>query len=255
MARTAVRPAAKPTSDEALFDAWFARHRDELRSYSIRLTGDAATAEDVVQETFARAWCNLPQLREREEIGPWLYRVARNLCVDTHRARRRVVTSDDLPAWAEESDGAEASDPLRNIERAEECAAVREALGALSDRHRDVLYLRDIVGMAYDEVGERHGVSGESARAVLARARRRLREELKTMGNGIFGAAIWLRLRVDGVLRRAGGDRIPVEPLTAAVAQYLTVVAAAVGMAFGPMVVGADADGASGAPSEAGAQS
>lgn len=239
MARTAVEPRSGSTSADAVFDAWFERHGDELRSFSTRLTGNPAVAEDVVQETFARAWSHIDQLREREEVGPWLYRVARNLCVDSHRARRRLVSSDTLPGRVEEGDRPEAADPLRHVELEEERQLVREALASLTDRHRDVLFLRDIEGMAYDDLGRRHGLSADSARAVLARARRRLRDELKTMGNGVFGLGLWVRFRLDGAFRRAGGGRVPMEPLIAAVAQYLVVAAAAVGLALGPPSVAA----------------
>lgn len=182
MSRTAVSLSLGPRGREALFHAWFARHSDELRTFSARLTGDHAVAEDVVQETFARAWTHMDRLRAREEVGPWLYRVARNLCVDTYRARRRLVWSDSLPSRLEEGDRPETADPLRHVEREEDRRLVRDALATLTDRHRDVLCLRDIEGIAYEELGRRHGLSREGARAVLARARRRLRDQVKTMG-------------------------------------------------------------------------
>lgn len=184
MARAAARPRAETSDTQAIVHVWFERHEAELRSFATRLTGDPVIAEDVVQETFMRAWAHVERLREREEVGPWLYRVARNLCIDTHRARQRVVTSDLVGREAsggrpETSERQDTADPIRHLEREVERAQVREALGALTDRHRDVLFLRDIEGMAYEELGRRHGVSGDSARAVIARARRRLRDELK----------------------------------------------------------------------------
>ena len=218
MARTATPPRSTAGSREAAFDVWFSKHVDELRAYCTRLTGDPSVAEEAVQETFARAWVHIETLSEREEVGPWLYRVARNLCVDSHRARSRLVSADLLPERSAEdiTDRPEAVDPVRHVMREEERELVREAMAALTPRHRDVLYLRDIEGLAYEELGRRHGLSGASARAVLARARRRLRDELKTMGQGVFGAAVILRSRFDDLLRRAGGDRAGLEPLTAA---------------------------------------
>lgn len=243
MARTAVRPPTDPRNSKAVFDGWFERHSGELRSFATRLTGDAATGEDVVQETFTRAWLHIDELSQREEVGPWLYRVARNLCVDTHRARRRVVpseaasTADNASARgrfaADYGDGMDVADPARHIERTEDAELVRRALTALTPRHRDVLFLRDIEGMAYDELGRRHGLSGESARAVIARARRRLRDELKTLSNGVLGVGLACRMRVADLFHRAGGDRAPVEPVAAAMAQQVAVAAAIVGMAFG----------------------
>ena len=243
MARTAVRPPTDTQNANAVFDGWFERHSGELRSFSTRLTGDAAIAEDVVQETFTRAWLHIDELSRREEVGPWLYRVARNLCVDTHRARHRVVpsevaaTADNTSARgryaADYGDGMDVADPARHVERAEDAELVRRALTALSPRHRDVLFLRDIEGMAYDELGRRHGLSGESARAVIARARRRLRDELRTLSNGALGVGAAFRVRVADLFRRAGADRVPVEPMVAAVAQRIAVAAAVASMALG----------------------
>jgi RNA polymerase sigma-70 factor, ECF subfamily len=72
----------------------YARHAQALRRYVERFCPDRASADDIVQETFIRAWRHLPQLRSGEyPVRPWLYRVARNLLIDADRAARsRPVT-------------------------------------------------------------------------------------------------------------------------------------------------------------------
>ena len=77
----------------------YARHAQALRRYVERFCPDRASADDIVQETFIRAWRHLPQLSSGDlPVRPWLFRVARNLLIDADRAARsRPVT---VPAQA-----------------------------------------------------------------------------------------------------------------------------------------------------------
>ena len=77
-------------------------HGDALHSCVARFCPDWASAEDIVQETFIRAWRHLPQLSADDRpVRPWLFRVARNLLIDAERpARARPVTVQAEAAWA-----------------------------------------------------------------------------------------------------------------------------------------------------------
>jgi RNA polymerase sigma-70 factor (ECF subfamily) len=121
---------------EVLRDA-FAAHAPALLAYARSLTGgDRTRAEDIVQETFARA-CRHPEALdpERGSPRPWLFTVARHVAVDAHRARAaRPVEVGDAPLAllpAGEDD----------IERALDTWLVAEALHGLSEKHREVLLL------------------------------------------------------------------------------------------------------------------
>lgn len=234
MARVATRPRGSEPRD--IFDRWFSNHRDELRAYTTRLTGDPVLAEDVVQETFARAWQHLDELRDRDEIGAWLYRVARNLCIDSHRRGRRLVataTHTESAHPVRRHGYEELPEPSIAVEQRDKCELVREAFDGLSPRYRDILYLRDVEGLAYQELAERTGMTYTGARALLARARRRLRDQLKVHGRGFWGMALGLRLRATEWMNRVG-DRAPqADPVTAAVAQYMVAAAAVAGLALG----------------------
>ena len=117
-ARTATTPGSSP--DEAVRAAYDA-HAAELYRFALRAVGDAATAQDIVQETFLRAWRSRTTLRERSTARPWLYRIATNACLDTI-ARRR-------PAAGEEALATVAADPAAQPEvRAEATLAFDQAL-------------------------------------------------------------------------------------------------------------------------------
>ena len=79
-------------ADETIFSALFDRHRRELRAHCYRMVGSFEDAEDLVQETFARAWRARARFRRegRWSFRAWLYRIATNVCLD-HLARRRAA--------------------------------------------------------------------------------------------------------------------------------------------------------------------
>src|ERR1700736_2047080 len=82
--------AAARHRDPAAFEALVRRHQAGLYNFSLRLLGRADDAADVAQETFVQLFTHLGQLDEREPIAPWLFRVARNRCIDVIRRRRTV---------------------------------------------------------------------------------------------------------------------------------------------------------------------
>lgn len=187
-----------PGSGEADFNRWFRAHHARLRAFCTRYVGDAATAEDVTQETLLRAWARRASFEQDGDIRSWLYCVARNLCVEHLRARTRLVAHEELPEHPDHD-----ADPIVPLERAEERRLIREALGAVSERHRTFLVARDVEGLGYEELAARFGLSEESARAVLFRARRGLRERFIAATGTLVAAMIAIKIRITGALRRA----------------------------------------------------
>lgn len=118
--------------DEAFMRALYDQHARPLLSYALRLTGgDRQRAEDVVQETFLRAWRH-PIERTPEAIRPWLFTVARNIAVDAFRARKA------RPPEAG-PDGLDLVPVDDDVDRALEAWQVTDALANLSADHRQVL--------------------------------------------------------------------------------------------------------------------
>jgi RNA polymerase sigma-70 factor, ECF subfamily len=129
-------PAAR---DEALVRALYREHAEPMLAYVRRLLGDdGRKAEDIVQEALLRAWRHSAELTA-EDARPWLFRVARNLVIDNHRAslrRPKEIPTDSLVVAEDAND----------IDQVLLSWQVAEALQALSAAHRDVLvelYFRD----------------------------------------------------------------------------------------------------------------
>lgn len=152
---------------EALFDAVY----PSLFRYCNRLTGDPDQAEDLAQEAFFRL---LDRGATGSEAGlrSWLFMVATNLVRDrsrTRETRRRILAGFPPPDPAPSPDG--------DLARVEEIHRVRKALGALSQRDREMLLLRQ-EGFSYREIADVAGVSHRSVGTILARALKRFSEEL-----------------------------------------------------------------------------
>lgn len=140
----AAAPTRTSTQDTRAFDALVAEHRPGLVRYATRLMGgDVAAAEDVAQETLLRAWRHLDRLTEQQgSVRGWLTRVAHNVAMDQHRARRSRPTE---IAWTEfdEERAASLDDPAREVE---DRVLVTELLAHVSPIHRSTLaevYLSD----------------------------------------------------------------------------------------------------------------
>ena len=164
----------RPTDD---FDVWYRAHRDQLQAYCARFLHDDAAAADVAQEALFRAWSRRETFDSAAAVRPWLWRVARNLCIDAIRLRKRSTPSAMVP----DRPAGDSADPTQPIEVEEDRRTVRAALDVLSPRHRDLLMRRDVDGVGYEDLADELGVSIEGARAVVFRARRCLQHHYTAM--------------------------------------------------------------------------
>jgi RNA polymerase sigma-70 factor (ECF subfamily) len=162
----------------ALFAAW----ADRLYGLALRLTGDPAAAEDVVQEAFLKLMAGAQTIEGRSRLATWLYRVVYNASIDRLRESRREVP---VP---EESDEAELPAPAllvdfrltpeQTLHDAELRAALENAIAALPTTLRAAFLLRDVEGLSTAEAAEAVGVSEANLKVRLHRARLLLRERL-----------------------------------------------------------------------------
>jgi RNA polymerase sigma-70 factor (ECF subfamily) len=153
----------------------FQQHYGSLVRMLYRRTGDRDRAEDLAQETFARAVTAPP-----DNPRPWLFAVALNLVRED--GRRSVRQGRRLELLRNE-DGLAAPGPESELERNEAAATVRAALATLGDRDREALLLK-AEGFSYDEIAATLGLAKGAVGTTLARARRRLVEAYRGQGRG-----------------------------------------------------------------------
>jgi RNA polymerase sigma-70 factor, ECF subfamily len=151
----------------------YARHAPALRRYVGRFCPDGAGADDIVQETFIRAWRHLPQLSSEDfPVRPWLFRVARNLLIDADRAARsRPVTVRPQPAEEGRDD--------TGLDRVLDHQLVSGALHQLSPAHRAVLVETFYGGRTLAKVARQLGIPDGTARSRLHYALQALRRQME----------------------------------------------------------------------------
>jgi RNA polymerase sigma-70 factor (ECF subfamily) len=163
------------SSDEDLVRALYAEHAGPLLRYAIHLmSGDRQRAEDIVQETLLRAWQHPEAIADRP-ARPWLFAVARNLAIDSYRARRARPTEVGEAALEVLSSPDEA-------ERALESWAVADALTALRPEHRRVLLETYYRGKSVAEAAATLGVPAGTVKSRAFYALRALRLALEERG-------------------------------------------------------------------------
>jgi len=169
--------------DEAAFGRLTARHRRELHVHCYRMLASFDDAEDVVQETFLRAWNHREDFDGREHFRAWLYRIATNACIDALRKRSRQPVR--AQSFAEVPWLQPYPDPLLD-EATDDVVTQREtielafvaALQSLPPRQRAALIARDVLGWPATETAVHLGTSVAAANSAVQRARAALQERL-----------------------------------------------------------------------------
>jgi len=160
--------AADPAAFRALYDA----HAPRVHALCLRLERDAATAEELTQDVFIRAWRALPGFRGDALVSTWLHRIAVNVVLEhrrtTARRLRRIEPFGDLELL-----GASAPAPEAGLEM-----DLRAALETLPPGARAVFVLHEVEGYTHEEIAEMSGVTTGTTKTQLFRARRLLRAAL-----------------------------------------------------------------------------
>ena len=174
----------KAETDEALvwrarkgdlqsFEQLYRRHSGRIYALCLRLSGNAAVAEDCTQDTFIRAWEKLESFRGESAFGSWVYRIATNTVFGMHRSNARKakylkpVDDEILANVADRETDKDAGIDLEN------------AIAELPEGARQVFVLHDIEGMLHEEIARMTGLAVGTSKAQLHRARKLLRERLQ----------------------------------------------------------------------------
>lgn len=171
------------------------RYQRRLYWSCLRLLGDPDEADDAVQEAFVRAYANLPQYDSRYRFYTWIFRIARNLCLNQLR-RRRLWGLLPLPRAREglareaaagsarpaEREPESRDDAGSGVEERELAEALASCLEALPREQRECFELRHADEMSYAEIATVLGVPQGTVMSRLSRARERMRECLRSKG-------------------------------------------------------------------------
>ncbi len=173
--------------DTSAFGQLVEAHQSKIYTLCYRMTGNAEDAADLTQEVFLSAWRSLSRFQEQSSFGTWIYRMATNASIDfLRREKRRQVLSMTMEEDSEERQAQvpdERYSPHRLLEQKEARQAVANALAALSPEHRQVLVLREMEGLSYQEIGRLLDLEEGTVKSRIARARLALRDFLIKSGN------------------------------------------------------------------------
>jgi RNA polymerase sigma-70 factor (ECF subfamily) len=183
-AEVAQAQAGDPDAFRVLVD----RHSRSIFRLAYRMTGNEHDAEEVVQETFLRAYKRLPAFEERASFKTWLYRIAINCSLDLVRSRQRA----DDRREVEDAEGhhpleavaAENPGPDRLLLSGELRARVETALSKLGPLERAAFVMRHLEGQSIEEIGRALGLRTSATKNNIFRAVQKLRRALESARGG-----------------------------------------------------------------------
>ena len=174
---------AAKNGDQAAFGHLVETYQKRVYALTVRMCPTRELAEEAAQEVFLSAWQGLPFFRGDSAFSTWLYRLASNACVDLLRKEGRHQG----PSLDDETVTADVADPSPTPEKAAEPrelrAQIEAGLRSLSPEHREVLVLREIQQLSYDEIADTLSLDLGTVKSRINRGRRQLRDFLIKQGN------------------------------------------------------------------------
>ena len=171
--------------DTQAFEKLVLEHQTKVYNLALRMTGNAEDALDLSQETFLRVYKALSLFKGQSSFSTWIYSIASNICLDFLRKRKKKGISLSLSDISGEENAAAdipdiRFDPAHEFEKAELRAAIAAGLDALSPEHREILILREINGLSYQEICDALDLEQGTVKSRISRARIQL---CKFIGN------------------------------------------------------------------------
>jgi RNA polymerase sigma factor (sigma-70 family) len=153
---------------QAAYGVLVRRHQDRIYRHLLNLTGSREEALELAQEVFIKAWQAMPTWQPEAQFHTWLYRIASNAALDVLR-RRKVVPfvplDDDYDAPADQPG------PEGQLQARQGLRRLDEALARLPQEQREIVLLREVEGLSYDELATTLGIDQGTVKSRLSRAR------------------------------------------------------------------------------------
>lgn len=172
--------------DAKAFRLLVERYQRKIFAVAISLVKDREEAQDIAQDAFIRVHQRLGDFKGDSSFYTWLYRITRNLCIDRLRSRRTHAQAfdDGVAVDADRGDPgflsrALGTNPQRGALRKELGAQIAKALGELSENHREILVLREIEGMSYEDLATTLDIPKGTVMSRLFHARSKMQAILR----------------------------------------------------------------------------
>ncbi len=169
--------------DETAFESLVYSYERKIYTMAYRSCLNEQDALDITQEVFLRVYRSIGTFKEESSFSTWIYRIANNVCIDHARRASRHHT---VSLYQETEDGEreidivdDAPTPEELQYKKEEHAEIERAIAELSLEHREIVMLRDILGLSYDEIAEVLQLNVGTVKSRIARARANLVENLR----------------------------------------------------------------------------
>ena len=169
--------------DADAFEQLVAAYRNQVFRLALRMCGNEADADEVAQEAFLSAWKGLPNFRGESRFSTWLYQLTTHAAIDLMRREKRQAAAEDIDEITTADDG---PSPQQQVERAETQREIRSALMQLPEEYRQVLLLRFMQELSYEEIGRALKLPAGTVKSRLNRAKAQLKDILSRSGN-LFG--------------------------------------------------------------------
>jgi RNA polymerase sigma-70 factor (ECF subfamily) len=174
--------------DVNAFERLVLEYEKSVYNIALRMTGNSEDASDMTQEAFIKAYNSLQSFRGDSKFSVWLYRIATNVCLDFLRSKSRKPT---VSLSVEDNEGEEvqldvadeSQSPELLLDRQMTRESVRRGLDTLSPEYRQILLLREIQGLSYDEISQALGLEVGTVKSRIFRARKKLCTFLLQDGN------------------------------------------------------------------------
>jgi len=174
--------------DVNAFETLVLAYEKNVYNIALRMTGNSEDASDMTQETFIKAYNSLQSFRGDSKFSVWLYRIATNVCLDFLRSKSRRPT---VSLSVEDNEGDEvqldvadeSQSPELLLDRQMTRESVRRGLETLSPEYRQILLLREIQGLSYEEISQALGLEAGTVKSRIFRARKKLCAFLLQDGN------------------------------------------------------------------------